>query len=71
MPLFFLQTSADPNASSIKNVKAQKNAGNLLRSEYFNIQGQRIKPDERGIYIRRDVYDNGTSKSQKFKDLRS
>jgi len=69
--MYLTPTPADPNASSIKNVKAQKNAGNLLRSEYFNIQGQRIKPDERGIYIRRDVYDNGTSKSQKLKGSKS
>lgn len=49
---------------SIKSERSPKNAGRPVRSEYYNLQGQR-NPYRRGVYIRRDVYNNGSSLSQK------
>lgn len=49
---------------SIKSERSPKNAGRPVRSEYYNQQGQR-NPYRRGVYIRRDVYNNGSSLSQK------
>ena len=49
---------------SIKSERSPKNAGRPVRSEYYNLQGKR-NPYRRGVYIRRDVYNNGSSLSQK------
>ena len=50
--------------TAIKSARNHTNAGRPVRSEYYNMQGQR-NPYRRGAYIQRDVYGNGVSQSQK------
>jgi hypothetical protein len=51
-------------SAAIRSARSQTNAGRPVRSEYYNMQGQR-NPYRRGAYIRRDTYGNGSSQSRK------
>lgn len=56
--------SGEGGSAAIKSASSPSKAVRPIRSEYYNMQGQR-NPYRRGAYIRRDVYGNGSSQSQK------
>ena len=38
----------------------------LRRSDYYDMQGRRTNTNYRGVYIHRNIYNNGASQSRKM-----
>lgn len=63
---FYLSsTPVENSTSAIHNVKAGRNSGKVLRTDYYDMQGLRSQQPGQGAYIRRDVYSNGQALSRK------
>lgn len=60
----FMYNITHPELGRLIKEHYPSKAGRPVRSEYYNMQGQR-NPYRRGAYIRRDTYGNGSSQSQK------
>ncbi len=54
------------NTSAVKSITSSHSLGSPVRSDYYNIKGNRTSASRRGIYIRRNYYGNGSSQSQKL-----
>jgi hypothetical protein len=44
--------------------------GKVVRTEYFSMNGQRLnaKPDNDGVYIKKEILDNGMSRISKIRN---
>lgn len=63
---FYLSsTPVENSTSAIHNVKAERDSGKVLRTDYYDMQGLRSQQPGQGVYIRRDVYSNGQAQSRK------
>ena len=52
-------------ATGIKNVTDGANGKNIVRTEYFSLGGERLQAGAKGVSIKRNVYADGTVKTQK------
>lgn len=60
----YLTSTPEANNTAVQPLR--NNATNApVRSDYYNMQGQRTKPRQRGAYVRRDVYTNGHTQTEK------
>ena len=62
-------TTIDTNITRIGGIARDLNfAGNVVRTEYFSVNGQMLKarPREQGVYIRKEILDNGMSRISKI-----
>ncbi len=60
----YLTSTHEANNTAVQPLR--NNATNApVRSDYYNMQGQRTKPRQRGAYVRRDVYTNGHTQTEK------
>ena len=50
------------------NARDLKLSGKVVRTEYFSVNGQKLraKPDKFGVYIRKEIVDNGMSRISKI-----
>jgi hypothetical protein len=53
-----------------KNVFDLKFMGKVVRTEYYSMNGQRLnaKPDNDGVYIKKEILDNGMSRISKIRN---
>lgn len=56
---FFIDLTKNAGPSAIENVVNKENTGEVLRREYYNLQGQRIAQPTKGIYLEKVITTNG------------
>ncbi|EJW99825.1 secreted protein [gut metagenome] len=56
---FYIDLTKNADPSAIENVVNKENAGEVLRREYYNLQGQRIAQPTKGIYLEKVITTNG------------
>ena len=56
---YFIDLTKNAGPSAIENVVNKENAGEVLRREYYNLQGQRIAQPTKGIYLEKVITTNG------------
>ena len=56
---YFIDLTKNAGPSAIENVVNKENAGEVLRREYYNLQGQRIAQPTKGIYLEKIITTNG------------
>ena len=56
---FYIDLTKNAGPSAIENVVNKENAGEVLRREYYNLQGQRIAQPTKGIYLEKVITTNG------------
>lgn len=63
---FYLSSTPGGNTTSnVEKFNRESNAGKVLRTDYYDMQGLRSQQPGQGAYIRRDVYSNGQAQSRK------
>ena len=55
----------DGDASAVKAVRSSASSDSPVRSSYYDVLGRRAVSRQRGVYIRRSYYGNGSSQVQK------
>ena len=64
--MYLTPTPADSATTTAKSMRNVNSVGKPMRSDYYNVKGQRANPNSRGTIIYRNVYDNGTLQSKKM-----
>jgi hypothetical protein len=63
--LHLSSTSSADHQTAVKPFRTNVTTGKPVRTDYYNMRGQRTNRNQRGSYIQRNVYSSGASQTQK------